>query len=77
MSPQDFIPIGEALRGILQKVRPDMDDKRARDWLLRTAHMSSHVQHTEAKEGRAAQSVTEQTHRQRAADWRFSAVWEP
>lgn len=23
------------------------------DWLLRSAHMSSHVQHTEAEEGRA------------------------
>lgn len=38
---------------------------------------NSHVQHTEAEEGRAARSVTEQTHSQRATDWRFSAVWEP
>lgn len=54
-----------------------MDDKCAHDWVLQTAHMSSHVQHTEAKEGRAARSVTEQTHSQRATDWRFSAAWEP
>lgn len=28
-----------------------MDDKCAHDWLLRSAHMSSHVQHTEAEKG--------------------------
>lgn len=41
---------------------PDTDDKCARDWLPRSAHMSSHVQHTEAEEGHAAQSVAEHTH---------------
>lgn len=43
-------------------MRPDIDDKCAHDWLLRSAHMSSHVQHTEAEEGHTAQSVTEHTH---------------
>lgn len=39
-----------------------MDDKCAHDWLPQSAHMSSHIQHTEAEEGHAAQSVTEHTH---------------
>lgn len=39
-----------------------MDDKCAHDWLLRSAHMSSHFQHTEAMEEHTAQSVTEHTH---------------
>lgn len=46
-----------------------MDDKCAHDWLLRSAHMSSHVQHTEAEEGRAAQSVTEHTRTQSQSYW--------
>lgn len=32
-----------------------MDDKCAHDWLLRSASMSSHVQHTEAEEGHTAE----------------------
>lgn len=39
-----------------------MDDKYTHDWLLQSALMSSHVQHTEAEEGHAAQGVTEHTH---------------
>lgn len=46
-----------------------MDDKCAHDWLPRSAHMSSHVQRTEAEEGRAAQTVTEHTHTQLQSYW--------
>lgn len=49
-----------------------MDDKCAHDWLPRSAHMSSHVQHTEAEE-----RVLQNTHTVGATGWKFSAVWEP